>query len=199
MPTGPTIPAIIDAVYDSFQHNYASVDYLTLLLMRSMLHWFSESLALFEISKLWYHCQFNRTTIWLFDAIPTWISIIINNFPQHHLTLKIGVPVVLLIERLDGYLLQGHIMTGNHIGETVCIPRIVLNGTSHRWPFTLQRRQFSIRLCYAMTINKCQGQTYVAISRVSSKDGLKILIEDDDGQATSVTKTIVYQEVLQYV
>ena len=38
MPTGPKIPAIIDAVYDSFQHNYASVDYLTLLLMRSMLH-----------------------------------------------------------------------------------------------------------------------------------------------------------------
>lgn len=37
MPRVPKIPAIIDVVYDSFQHNYASVDYLTLLLMRSML------------------------------------------------------------------------------------------------------------------------------------------------------------------
>jgi ATP-dependent DNA helicase PIF1 len=64
-----------------------------------------------------------------------------------------------------------------------------------------------------MTINKSQGQTlstagiylhkpifthgqlYVAISRVTSKDGLKILIEDEDGNCTNKTKNIVYREV----
>ena len=64
-----------------------------------------------------------------------------------------------------------------------------------------------------MTINKSQGQTlttvgvylkkavfthgqlYVAISRVTSKNGLKILIEDDDGNCTDTTKNIVYPEV----
>jgi len=64
-----------------------------------------------------------------------------------------------------------------------------------------------------MTINKSQGQTlttvgvylkkpvfthgqlYVAISRVTSKNGLKILIEDDDVNCTDTRKNIVYPEV----
>ena len=64
-----------------------------------------------------------------------------------------------------------------------------------------------------MTINKSQGQTlstvgvylkkpvfthgqlYVAISRVTSNKGLKILIENEDGTCTDTTKNIVYPEV----
>ena len=68
-----------------------------------------------------------------------------------------------------------------------------------------------------MTINKSQGQTlsnvglylkkkvfthgqlYVAISRVTEKKGLKILIENDDGSCGSTTENIVYKEVLDCI
>jgi ATP-dependent DNA helicase PIF1 len=106
------------------------------------------------------------------------------------------------------------ILIGSKIGEKVFIPRIDLNTTDVKWPFTLQRRQFPVRICYAMTINKSQGQTlsrvglylkkpvfthgqlYVAVSRSTSRNGLRILIENDDGLCGSQTRNVVYREVL---
>jgi ATP-dependent DNA helicase PIF1 len=80
----------------------------------------------------------------------------------------------------------------------VAIPRIEMSSTDSKLPFTLIRRQFPVKICYAMTINKSQGQTlsnvglylprpvfshgqfYVALSRVKSPKGLKILINEED-------------------
>ena len=39
------------------------------------------------------------------------------------------------------------------------------------------------------------GQLYVALSRVSSKEGLKILISNDDGEDDCVTSNVVYRAV----
>jgi ATP-dependent DNA helicase PIF1 len=40
------------------------------------------------------------------------------------------------------------------------------------------------------------GQLYVAISRTTSRSGLRILIEDDDCSCGSQTRNVVYWEVL---
>jgi ATP-dependent DNA helicase PIF1 len=68
-----------------------------------------------------------------------------------------------------------------------------------------------------MTINKSQGQSlkyvgvylpqpifshgqlYVALSKVTSKEGLKILITDDKGECSNITQNVVYKEVFRNV
>ena len=156
-----------------------------------------------------------------------------NNFPSHRLKIKIGTPVMLLrnlnqslglcngtriiLTQLGDTVLEGTIITGTHTGKKTHIPRINLTTKGTRWPFTLCRRQFSIKICHSMTINKSQGQTlsnvglylkkkefthgqlYVAISRVTEKKGLKILIENDEGSCGSSTENIVYKEVLHSI
>nr|XP_015637912.1 uncharacterized protein LOC107280855 [Oryza sativa Japonica Group] len=157
-------------------------------------------------------------------------SINATNFPTHKLVLKEGVVVMLLrnlnqsiglcngtrllVTALGERILQCTILTRSIIGETVYIPRITLSTSKMKWPFTLQRRQFPVRVCYVMTINKSQGQTleqvgiylkkpvfthgqlYVAISRATSRTGLKILIENDDGSCGNQTRNVVYTEIL---
>ena len=121
----------------------------------------------------------------------------------------------LVVSKLGEKVIEAIIMTGSNIGDVVYIPRICLTAKDPKWPFTLHLRQFPVRVCYAMTINKSQGQTlsavglylkspvfthgqlYVAVSRVTSKKNLKILIENEDGTLGSQTRNIVFSEIFQ--
>jgi ATP-dependent DNA helicase PIF1 len=51
-------------------------------------------------------------------------------------------------------ILEAQILTGTHAGKKVPIPRICLVLKTNKNPFVLERRQYPIKICYAMTINK---------------------------------------------
>jgi ATP-dependent DNA helicase PIF1 len=63
----------------------------------------------------------------------------------------------LIITGLGEWSIEAKIMNGRHENQSFMIPRITLSLESNKWPFVLQRRQYPIRGCYAMTINKSQG------------------------------------------
>jgi ATP-dependent DNA helicase PIF1 len=66
----------------------------------------------------------------------------------------------LIIVGLGRHTVEGRILTRKHGGETAFIPRISLNtAASSGLSFTLRRREFPMRLAFAMTINKAQGQS----------------------------------------
>ncbi|XP_021975391.1 uncharacterized protein LOC110870521 [Helianthus annuus] len=156
-----------------------------------------------------------------------------SELPPHQLELKVNTPVMLirninqtiglcngtrlLITQLLPRVIEAQIMTGTAIGHRVYIPRISLTHTDTELPFTFKRKQFPIKLCYAMTINKSQGQSlnkigvylpepvfshgqlYVALSRATSPDSLKILTTPMKDMPSNVTKNIVYSDFLNEI
>jgi PIF1-like helicase/Helitron helicase-like domain at N-terminus len=151
-------------------------------------------------------------------------SLRLNGMSPHELHLKIGMSIIMLrnlnpkmgicngtrlvIRNLQPNIIDAEISTGKNAGTRVFIPRITMTSMEHDMPFILRRRQFPICACFAMTINKSQGQTlssvglyldkpvfthgqlYVALSRVRSKQNIKI------SSPTPFVSNIVYQEAL---
>jgi hypothetical protein len=158
-------------------------------------------------------------------------TINLSNLPPHELKLKVGAPVILLrnlspstgmcngthlrIVQISQRVIECEILAGKHAGNMVFIPRIPLASSSTSdLPFDFQRTQFPLRLAFAMTINKAQGQTlrhvglcltepvfthgqlYVALSRVTEAANLRIIVPDTpEASREGKIKNVVYSEV----
>jgi len=168
-------------------------------------------------------------------------SLNIGSLPPHVLNLKIGCPVILLrninpsiglcngtkliVHKFIGqYCIEFEIVSeGSHKGSIVSLPRIDFTTSETDFSFVMVRRQFPIRLAFAMSINKAQGQSlkrvglylkqpvfahgqaYVALSRAGIPWETGLLVEpqpDGQGKVQSpgndsiyITSNIVYKEV----
>ena len=148
-----------------------------------------------------------------------------SGMPPHCLVLKPFMPVILLrninkkaglcngtrliVEELHPNHIKARIASGRYKGSIHFLFRIFCSAAESRVPFRLKRFQFPIVPCFAMTINKSQGQTlshvgialeqpvfshgqlYVALSRCSDPSQLHVMLSEGHE-----TQNIVFDEIL---
>ena len=157
-----------------------------------------------------------------------------SGLPSHRLFIKPGMPIMLMrnlnpkMGLCNGtklifhkihknHLLECDIVGGDFNSRKVLIPRITLRPKDREFAFEWSRRQFPVRVCFAMTINKSQGQTlqnvgvwlndscfahgqlYVAVSRVGSPSQLKFAIKKIPGTPSLTTRNVVLKEVFRNI
>ncbi|XP_028093771.1 uncharacterized protein LOC114293854 [Camellia sinensis] len=109
--------------------------------------------------------------------------------PPHRLLLKKNCPILLLrnidpseglcngtrliCSHFDMHVIVAEIAVGTCKGKIVFLPHIPLQPSDDKmYPVQFTRRQFPIRLCFAVTINKAQGQTLDVVDLVTNGRGL---------------------------
>ena len=136
-------------------------------------------------------------------------SINCSELPLAKLLLKAGCPIIILknldashkvcnesreiLTRYRNRVLEVKLLGGQHAEETVFIPRIYNQPTKDQNSFKFIRKQFPVKLCFSMTINKSQrqtlkhvgldlrtpvftyGQFYVEVFRVTSVSNIKAI------------------------
>ncbi|KAL3827986.1 hypothetical protein ACJIZ3_022998 [Penstemon smallii] len=157
-----------------------------------------------------------------------------SGLPPHVLKLKKNCPIMLLrninpvqglcngtrliCRELGDNFIKAEIAVGDFKGNIVFIPRIPLESSDKlKCPIPFKRMQIPVRPCFAMTINKAQGQTldvvgiylrepvfshgqlYVALSRARRSRSVKILIHPDfkENKIVDYTKNIVFPEIFE--
>ncbi|MCL7023229.1 hypothetical protein MKW94_007098, partial [Papaver nudicaule] len=221
------LPKMVESIYPNLIRNMADPEYLE---NRSILAPTNQSVK--EINDYMIAMipgkEYELLTVVLFPE-EFLNDIETSGMPSHRLCLKEGVPIMLLrnldqteglcngtrmvVKHVGTHVIQATVLTGKATGKTVLIPRIVLAPTDTDHPFILRRRQFPLKVCFAMTINKSQGQSlpnvgiyldepvfshgqlYVAVSRTTTRRGLKIVIKDQDNGLEGYTWNMVYYEI----
>lgn len=148
--------------------------------------------------------------------------------PDHKLRPKKGFIIMLLnldpqsghvngtryiIEKMSNSLLYLRVATGSYQGNELCLPRMPCSPGDDTFPVPgFTRTQFPVRVCFALTTNKAQGQSfggklgldlqnmclshgqlYVALSRTTHPKNLSVFTTQPENR----TRNVVYPEALR--
>jgi hypothetical protein len=210
------LDTLIDGIFPNLNANMSSKDYIT---SRAILSTRNECVDMintkmigrFHRNEMVYH-SFDYAVDDPHNYYPEEFlnTLTPNGLPPHVLKLKIGCPVILLrnIDPANGLcngtrlIIRGfqkntidtEIVLRQHARKQVFLPRVPLSPSDDEiFPFQFKQKQFPIRLSFAMTVNKTQGQTipnvmvylpepvfshgqlYVALSRATTRSNIRIL------------------------
>ncbi|AQK87997.1 hypothetical protein ZEAMMB73_Zm00001d038834 [Zea mays] len=208
---------LIDDIYPSLNENMSNTSYITSrAILTTRNDWVDminmRMIDRFQREQMMYH-SFDTAVDDPNNYYPSEFlnTLTPNGLPPHVLKLKIGCPIMLLrnIDPANGLCngtrlvvrgfqknsIDAEIVLGQHAGIRVFLPRIPLcPSDDEMFPFHFKRKQFPVRLSFAMTVNKSQGQTipnvavylpgpvfshgqlYVALSRATTRLNVKVLV-----------------------
>ena len=225
---------LIDEVYPDLHSNLFTPDYFTSRAILAPLNKtvdslndkIADSLNIPESNIQTFHAvdQVSETTdpaAWPVEFLST---LRFGGLPPASLRLFVGMPVMLLrnmdqpnghcngsryvVTRLRQRSIRVTSISGSNKGQILDLCRIKLTPSNNAMPFKLSRTQFPISPCFAISINKSQGQSlshvgvylpspcfshgqlFVALSRAQTPKGLKVLCH------RGLTRNVVWKEAL---
>ncbi|KAG4958861.1 hypothetical protein JHK87_035494 [Glycine soja] len=134
-------------------------------------------------------CHFQSITTEFLNSFTT------SNLPNHSIKLKIGSPIMLLrnLDQTQG-LCNGTRLIVTRLARHVIVAEIISGKNPGH---NSQGQSLSMVGLYLPKPIFSHEQLYVALSRVNSRKGLKILIHDKDQKNMTSTTNVVFKEVFK--